>query len=75
MVSPKGWEIWVMRSRDSRSCPSNELCSILSKKASTQYRRWELGEHTGLMSQLWANVEERITADHVCKELTSEADV
>lgn len=39
MVSPKGWEIWVIRSKEILFCPSKLLCSILSKKASTQYRR------------------------------------
>lgn len=39
MVSPKGWEIWVIRSKEILFCPSKLLCSILSKKASTQYSR------------------------------------
>lgn len=41
-VSPNGWEIWVMRSKESLFCPSKLLCSILSKKASTQYNRMAL---------------------------------
>lgn len=49
MVSPKGWEIWVIRSREIRFCPSKLLCSILSKKASTQYRRIAL--HTSEQSE------------------------
>ena len=43
MVRPNGWEIWVMRSKEILFCPSKLLCSILSKKASTQYKRIELG--------------------------------
>lgn len=39
MVSPNGCEIWATRSKDIRFRPSKLLCSILSKKASTQYRR------------------------------------
>lgn len=39
MVSPNGCEIWATRSKDILFLPSKLLCSILSKKASTQYRR------------------------------------
>lgn len=39
MVSPNGCEIWATRFKDILFRPSKLLCSILSKKASTQYRR------------------------------------
>lgn len=51
IVRPNGWVIWATRSRVRLSSPSKVLCSILSKKASTQYSLREL--ETMKMSHLF----------------------